>query len=112
MDVQRSQHHAQAHIALLKIGDGGHNLLIGGGAACLLQLSCQGGQLSCMTGIVAYHVLHQSNQLFHGGVLAATATACAAAGAVVVVMMIMVVMVVVMAMIMVMMVMIVVVMHR
>ena len=94
MDVQGGKNHAQAHIALFKVGNSGHDLLVSGGAAKLLQLSCQIGQLSCVTCVMANHILHQSNQLLHRRVLATTAAATAAAGAIVVMVVMIVVMVV------------------
>ena len=78
--IQACQNGGQAHIALFEIGNSGHDLLIGGVAAGLLQLNGQVGQLLGMGGVVAHHVLHQSNQLLHGGVLALALAAAAAAG--------------------------------
>ena len=87
--VQAAQDNAQAHVALFKVGNSGHDLLISRGAAGFLQLDCQIGQLLGMGGIVGDHILHESHQLIHGGVLAATTAAAAAAGTVVVVVMVM-----------------------
>ena len=80
--IQRGQNGAQTHIALLKIGNGGHNLLIGGVAAGLLQLDGQISQFPGMGGVVACHVLHQSHQLLHGSVLALAAAGSTARAAV------------------------------
>jgi len=55
-------------------------------AAGLLQLDGQIGQFLGVGGIVAYHILHQSQQLFHGGVLAVRGAAGAIVVAVVVMM--------------------------
>ena len=98
MDIQRSQNHAQAHIALFKVGHSSHNLLISSGAASLLQLLSQGSQLSGVAGIVANHILHQRNQFFHGGVLVVRAAAGTTAAAIMVMMMVIVVVAVVMIM--------------
>ena len=57
---------------------------------CLIQLGCQIGQLLGVGCVVAHHVLHQSHQLLHGGVVA---MAAAALTAVVVAMTVVVVMV-------------------
>ena len=81
--AQAGQNHAQAHIALLKVGHGGHDLLVSGVAAGLLQLHCQIRQFLGMGGIVAHHVLHQSHQLFHGGMLALLAAGAALVAALV-----------------------------
>ena len=51
-------------------------------AACLLQLDGQIGQFAGVGGVVADHVLHQSQQLVHGGVLALGTAAAAVAAAV------------------------------
>jgi hypothetical protein len=56
-----------------------------------------------MGGVVAHHVLHQSHQLLHGGVLALGCAGAAVRVAVVVMVVIVVVMIVMMVMIMVMM---------
>ena len=79
--VQTAQDNAQAHIALFKVGNSGHDLLISGVAADLLQLGGQIGQFLGMGSIVTHHVLHQGHQLFHGGVLALALAAAAAAAA-------------------------------
>ena len=73
--LQSGQHHGKAHVALLKIGHSGHDLLIGHGVAGLLQLGCQIGQLLGVGGIVAYHILHEGGQLLHLAVLAGSAAA-------------------------------------
>ena len=79
---------------------------IGGAAAGLLQAACQFSQFLGVGSVVAHHVLHQSHQFFHGGMLAVTAAAAAALTAVVVVMvvmaMVMIMAVVVMVMVMIM----------
>ena len=98
--LQAVQDDGQAHVALLEVGHSGHDLLVSGVAACLLQLACQISQLSCVSGVVADHVLHQSQQLVHGGVLAVGAAAVAVAAAVMVVMVVMMVMAVVMIVVM------------
>ena len=98
MDIQRSQNHAQAHIALFKVGYSSHNLLVSSGTASLLQLLSQSSQLSGVTGIVANHILHQRNQFFHGGVLVVRAAAGTTAAAIMVMMMVIVVVAVVMIM--------------
>ena len=101
MDVQAGQDGGQTQVALLKIGNSSHDLLVSHVAACLVQLHSQLSQLVGVGGVVANHVLHQSQQLVHGGVLAvgAAAVAVAAALVVMVVMMLMaVVMIVVMMM--------------
>ena len=85
--IQACQNGGQAHIALFEIGNSGHDLLVSSVASGLFQLHSQIGQFSCMGGIVADHVLHQRQQLFHGGVLTAAGTAVAAAAAVVAVVM-------------------------
>ena len=96
MDVQRSQHNAQTHIALFKVRNSSHDLLVSGGAAGFLQLNSQIGQFFGVGGIVADHILHESYQLIHGGVLALGCTAAATAAAIVtVVVMVMIVSVVV-----------------
>ena len=94
MDVQGGQDNAQTHIALLKVGNSSHDLLVSGVAAGFLQLDSQVSQFLGMSGIVADHVLHQRNQLLQRGVLAVTATAAAAAAAIVVMVMMMVMLVV------------------
>ena len=111
------KHHAQTHVALLKIGYGSHHLLIGSVIADLLQLAGQICQFLCMGGIVACHVFHQRHQLFHGRVLAGSSAALADAGAsllmivvMVVMFMVMIVMMLMLMIVMVVMVMIVVVM--
>ena len=92
---QAVQHDGQAHVALLKVGHSGHDLPVSGMAACLLQLAGQIGQFTGVGGVVAHHVLHQSQQLVHGGVLAVGAAAVAVTAAVMVVMVVMMVMAVV-----------------
>ena len=66
----------------------------------LLQLIGQLSQFPGMGCIVAHHVLHQSQQLVHLGMLAGSAAAAAAAAVVVVVMMVVVMIVVMMIMVM------------
>ena len=83
--LQAVQDNGQAHVALLEVGHSGHDLLVSGVAACLLQLAGQIGQFTGVGGVVAHHVLHQSQQLVHGGVLAVGAAALAVAAAVMVV---------------------------
>ena len=83
MGIQTLQHHAQAHIALLKIGYGGHDLLEGGVISGLIQLLGQIRQLLGVGGVMAYHVLHQGSQPLHGGVLTGSGAAAAAVTAVV-----------------------------
>ena len=87
--LQAVQNDGQAHVALLEVGHSGHDLLVSGMAACLLQLAGQIGQFTGVGGVVANHVLHQSQQLVHGGVLAVGAAAVAVAAAVMVVMVVM-----------------------
>ena len=92
MNVQAGQDGGQAHVALLEIGNSGHDLLVSHVAAGLVQLHSQLSQLVGVGGVVAHHVLHQSQQLVHGSVLALGAAAVAvAAAAVVMVMMVMIV---------------------
>ena len=98
--LQAVQHDGQTHVALLEVGHSGHDLLVSGVAACLLQLACQISKLTGVGGVVAHHVLHQSQQLVHGGVLAVGAAAVAVAAAVMVVMVVMMVMAVVMIVVM------------
>ena len=93
--LQAVQHDGQAHVALLEVGHGGHDLLVSGVAACLLQLACQISKLTGVGGVVADHVLHQSQQLVHGSVLAVGAAAVAVAAAVMVMMVVMMVMAVI-----------------
>ena len=92
--LQAVQHDGQTHIALLEVGHSGHDLLVSGVAACLLQLACQISKLTGVGSVVAHHVLHQSQQLVHGGVLAVGAAAVAVAAAVMIVVMMMLVAVV------------------
>ena len=68
---------AQAQVALFKIGDRQHDLLVGSLVAHIAQLLCQLSQLIGVGGIVIDHVLHQGDQLFLGGMLAAAAAGCA-----------------------------------
>ena len=77
--IQACQNGRQTHIALFEIGNSGHDLLIGSVAAGLFQLDGQICQFPGMGGIVAGHVLHQSQQLLHGGMLALRAAGSAAA---------------------------------
>ena len=98
--LQAVQHDGQAHVALLEVGHSGHDLLVSGVAACLLQLACQISKLTGVGGVVAHHILHQSQQLVHGGVLTVGAAAVAVAAAVMVVMVVMMVMAVVMIVVM------------
>ena len=93
LSFQTVEDNAQAHIALLKIGHGCHDLLVSSVGASLLQLDGQVSQFLGMGSIVAHHVLHQSHQFLHGGMLAGGTAAAAATGTamgVFVVMMIMV----------------------
>ena len=83
--LQAVQNDGQAHVALLEVGHSGHDLLVSGVAADLLQLAGQIGQFTGVGGVVADHVLHQSQQLVHGGVLAVGAAAMAVTAAVMVV---------------------------
>ena len=83
--LQAVQNDGQTHVALLEVGHSGHDLLVSGVAACLLQLACQISQFTGVGGVVAHHVLHQSQQLVHGGVLAVGAATLAVAAAVMVV---------------------------
>ena len=83
--LQAVQNDGQAHVALLEVGHSGHDLLVSGMAACLLQLAGQIGQFTGVGSVVANHVLHQSQQLVHGSVLAVGAAAVAVAAAVMVV---------------------------
>ena len=87
--LQAVQDNGQTHVALLEIGNSGHDLLVSGVAACLLQLNGQIGQFSGVGSVVADHVVHQSHQLIHGGVLAVGAAAVAVAAAIVVVVVVM-----------------------
>ena len=98
--LQAVQDNGQTHVALLEVGHSGHDLLVSGVAACLLQLAGQIGQFTGVGSVVANHVLHQSQQLVHGGVLAVGAAAVAVAAAVMVVMVVMMVMAVVMIVVM------------
>ena len=82
LDLQTCQHHAQAHIALLEVGNRSHDLLVSGVVAGLVDLLSQLSQFSGMGSVVGDHVLHQSGQLFHGGMLTAALTAMAMAAAV------------------------------
>ena len=93
--LQAVQDDGQAHIALLEVGHSGHDLLVSGVAACLLQLAGQVGQFTGVGSVVAHHVLHQSQQLVHGGVLAVGAAAVAVAAAAMVMMVVMMVMAVI-----------------
>ena len=102
MDIQSSQHHAQTHIALFKVGNSSHDLLVSRGTTCLLQLNGQICQLLGMGGIVADHILHEGYQLIHGGVLALGCAATTAATAIVAVVVMVMIMGVVVAMQMVM----------
>ena len=116
--LQAEQDHAQTHIALLKIGDSSHDLLIGSGVARSLQLLGQLCQLPGVGGIVVDHVLHQCLQLLHGSMLAVTLAGAAVVVIVVMMLMIMVMVAVMMLVIVVMitvvmvMMMLVIVMHR
>ena len=83
--LQAVQNNGQTHVALLEVGHSGHDLLVSGVATCLLQLACQISQFTGVGGVVAHHVLHQSQQLVHGGVLAVGAATVAVAAAVMVV---------------------------
>ena len=94
LSLQTAEHHAQAHIALFKIRNRCHHLLVSGVGADLLQLCGQVSQFLGMGGIVTDHVLHQSHQFFHGSVLAGSAAVAAAAFAAMAVVMVMVVIVV------------------
>ena len=78
LHIQACQHGTQPQIALFKVGNRGHYLLISGVAACLVQLNCQVCQLLGMGSIMTYHILHKCHQLFHGGVLTTTAAAAVA----------------------------------
>ena len=69
LNIQAGQHGAQTHVALLKVGNSGHDLLKGCPVAGFSQLLGQLSQLVGVGGVVIDHVLHQRSQLFHGGVL-------------------------------------------
>ena len=97
--VEAEQNHAQAHIALLKIGHGGQDLLVGGMVAGSLELLGKLGQFPGMGTIVIHHVLNQCLQLLHGGMLKVAAAGAAVGSAVVVIMVVMIVVVMMMVMI-------------
>ena len=99
-----SQHHAQTHVALLKVGHGSHDLFVSGIAAELLQLGSQISQFLGMGSVVANHILHQSHQLFHGGMLTLGSAALAGTGAAMIVIMVMIVVVMMVVIVIVMMV--------
>ena len=73
----------QTHIALFKVGNCSHNLLVSGILAGFLQLDSQVGQLFSVGSVVICHIGHQCHQLLHGSVLTAGLAAFTAAGAVV-----------------------------
>ena len=100
LDIQAGKNCGQAQVALFKIGHGGHDLLVGHVAAGLFQLLCQIGQLLGMSGIVADHVLHQSQQLVHGSVLTGSAAVALVAALMVMVMMMVTLVVMMMAAVM------------
>ena len=75
--LHAGEHHAQTHIALLKVGHSGHDLLVSGVVPGLVKLNGQVRQLLGMGGVMAYHILHQGLQLFHGGMLTLGSTASA-----------------------------------
>ena len=55
--LQAGQDNAQTHIALFKIGNGGHHLLIGGVVAGLVQLTGQICQLLGVGGVVTIYFI-------------------------------------------------------
>lgn len=66
--LQFAQRIRQATVSLLKVGDRGHDFLIGIVTSALLQAARQFCQLPRMSRIVAHHILHQSQHLIHGAV--------------------------------------------
>ena len=74
---QACQDGAQAEVALLKVRNCSHGLLVSHMVTGILQLNGQVCQLSCVGSVVGDHILHQSGQLLHGGVLALATTAAA-----------------------------------
>ena len=62
---------------------------------CALLILIENCQLSCVGSVVAHHVLHQSGQLLHGGMLVVAVTAAAVTAALMVVVMMMAALVVV-----------------
>lgn len=87
LHVQAGQHRAQPQVALFKVGHRRHHLLVSHMAAGLLQLDRQVRQLLGVGGVVAHHILHQRQQLLHGGVGAGGLAPGAAGGALVAVLM-------------------------
>lgn len=61
------QNFCQHFVALLKAGNGIHNLMVSCVASGFVQLHGQFRQLLGMGGIVAYHIFHQCNQFIHRG---------------------------------------------
>lgn len=59
------QNFCQHFVALLKAGNGIHNLMVSCVASGFVQLHGQFRQLLGMGGIVAYHIFHQCNQFIH-----------------------------------------------
>ena len=86
---QAGQYGAEPHIALFKIRHRSQHLLIGRRATHLFQLLCQLRQLVGVGGVVVYHILHQSHQFLHGGVLTLGGAAAALTAAVMAVVMVM-----------------------
>lgn len=64
-------------VARVKAGYRIHDLMIGSMVSRFIQLAGKLCQLLGVGGIVAHHVLHQSNQLLHGGVTVIVAVLCA-----------------------------------
>ena len=71
------QNFRQHFVALLKAGNGIHNLMVSCVASGFIQLHSQISQLLGMGSVVIYHILHQRHQLLHGGVLALAGAAVA-----------------------------------
>ena len=61
-------------VARVKAGYRIHDLMIGSMVSRFIQLAGKLCQLLGVGGIVAHHVLHQSNQLLHGGVAMVVST--------------------------------------
>ena len=61
------QNFCQHFVALLKAGNGIHNLMVSCVASGFVQLHGQFRQFLGMGGIVAHHIFHQRNQFVHRG---------------------------------------------
>ena len=59
------QNFCQHFVALLKVGNGIHNLMVSCVASGFVQLHGQFRQLLGMGSIVAHHIFHQRNQFVH-----------------------------------------------